>query len=74
MKFSTNTLNEIKDRIPVSQVVGKKIQLKKKGREYVGLSPFNKEKTPSFYTFGNHRTSATITKNTKDTKKSWPPR
>ena len=48
MKFSTNTLNEIKDRIPVSQVVGKKIQLKKKGREYVGLSPFNKEKTPSF--------------------------
>ena len=48
MKFSTNTLNEIKDRIPVSQVVGKKVQLKKKGREYVGLSPFNKEKTPSF--------------------------
>ncbi|MBT4910698.1 MAG: DNA primase, partial [Alphaproteobacteria bacterium] len=48
MKFSNNTLNEIKDRIPVSQVVGKKVQLKKKGREYVGLSPFNKEKTPSF--------------------------
>ena len=48
MKFSINTLNEIKDRIPVSQVVGKKVQLKKKGKEYVGLSPFNKEKTPSF--------------------------
>ena len=48
MKFSINTLNEIKDRIPVSQVVGKKVQLKKKGKEYVGLSPFNKERTPSF--------------------------
>ena len=48
MKFSTNILNEIKDKIPISQVVGKKVQLKKKGKEYVGLSPFNKEKTPSF--------------------------
>ena len=48
MKFSTNILNEIKDRILVSQVVGKKVQLKKKGKEYVGLSPFNKERTPSF--------------------------
>ena len=48
MKFSTNILNEIKDKIPISQIVGKKVQLKKKGKEYVGLSPFNKEKTPSF--------------------------
>ena len=48
MKFSTETLNEIKDKISVSQVVEKTVQLKKRGKEFVGLSPFTKERTPSF--------------------------
>ena len=48
MKFSTETLNEIKDEISVSQVVEKTVQLKKRGKEFVGLSPFTKERTPSF--------------------------
>lgn len=48
MKFSDSFLDEIRARLPVSQVVSRKVPLKRRGREYVGLSPFNKEKTPSF--------------------------
>ena len=49
MRFSPNFLDEIRARLPVSQVVGRKVALKKKGREYAGLSPFKVEKSPSFF-------------------------
>jgi len=48
MKFPKEYLEEIKQRIKVSDIVGATVQLKRRGREYVGLSPFSKEKTPSF--------------------------
>jgi len=48
MKFPKEYLEEIKQRIKVSDVVGASVQLKRRGREFVGLSPFAKEKTPSF--------------------------
>tara|TARA_Y100000590_G_scaffold457314_1_gene609689 strand:- start:600 stop:2375 length:1776 start_codon:yes stop_codon:yes gene_type:complete len=48
MKYPKNYLEEIKLRLKVSQVVGKKIKLKRRGKEFVGLSPFTNEKTPSF--------------------------
>jgi DNA primase len=48
MRFSPNFLDEIRARLPVSQVVGRKVALKKAGREYKGLSPFKVEKSPSF--------------------------
>lgn len=48
MKFSDDFLDEIRSRISISDVVGRSVKLTKRGREYVGLSPFNKEKTPSF--------------------------
>jgi DNA primase len=48
MKFSDSFLDEIRARLPVSQVVGRRVALKRAGREWKGLSPFNKEKTPSF--------------------------
>jgi len=48
MRFNPNFLDEIRARLPVSQVVGRKVALKKAGREYKGLSPFKTEKTPSF--------------------------
>ena len=49
MRFSPHILDEIRARLPVSQVVGRKVALKKKGREFSGLSPFKVEKTPSFF-------------------------
>ena len=49
MRFPPSFLDEIRQRLPVSEVVGKRVKLKKQGREWRGLSPFNAEKTPSFY-------------------------
>lgn len=49
MRYSPHILDEIRARLPVSQVVGRKVALKRKGREYAGLSPFKVEKTPSFF-------------------------
>ena len=48
MKYPKEYLDEIRLRLKVSQVVGKYVQLKKRGKEYIGLSPFKNEKTPSF--------------------------
>ena len=48
MKYPKEYLNEIKLRLKVSQIVGKSVSLKKRGKEFVGLSPFKNEKTPSF--------------------------
>jgi len=48
MKYPKEYLDEIKLRLKVSQVVSKSVQLKKRGKEFIGLSPFKNEKTPSF--------------------------
>ena len=48
MKYPKEYLDEIKLRIKVSQVVSKSVKLKKRGKEFIGLSPFQNEKTPSF--------------------------
>ncbi len=48
MKYPKEYLEEIKARLKVSTVVSKNVSLKKRGKEYVGLSPFKNEKTPSF--------------------------
>jgi DNA primase len=49
MAFSASFLDELRSRVPVSEIVGRKVRLKKQGREWRGLSPFNKERTPSFF-------------------------
>ena len=48
MKYPKEYLDEIKTRLKVSTVVSKSVSLKKRGKEFVGLSPFKTEKTPSF--------------------------
>ena len=48
MKYPKNYLDEIKLRLKVSQIVGKTVKLKRRGKEFIGLSPFTSEKTPSF--------------------------
>lgn len=49
MRFPPHILDEIRARLPVSEVVGRRVKLKKQGREWAGLSPFNAEKSPSFF-------------------------
>lgn len=49
MRYPANFLEELRARLPVSEVVSKRVTLKKAGREWKGLSPFSKEKTPSFF-------------------------
>ena len=41
-------LDELRSRISVADVVGAKVKLVRKGKEYMGLCPFHNEKTPSF--------------------------
>ena len=48
MKYPREYIDEIKTRLKVSTVVSKSVALKKRGKEFVGLSPFKNEKTPSF--------------------------
>ncbi len=48
MKYPKEYLDEIKSRLKVSSVVSRTVNLKKRGKEFVGLSPFKNEKTPSF--------------------------
>ena len=49
MRFDDNFLDELKSRLRLSDVIGKTVKLRRQGREYVGLSPFTKEKSPSFF-------------------------
>ena len=49
MRYDERFLDEVKSRLRLSDVIGKSVKLRRQGREYVGLSPFSKEKTPSFF-------------------------
>jgi DNA primase len=49
MRFPSQFLDELRARLPVSEIAGKRVRLRRAGREWKGLSPFNQEKTPSFF-------------------------
>lgn len=49
MRFDDRFLEEIKSRVRLSDVIGKTVKLRRQGREFVGLSPFTKERSPSFF-------------------------
>src|SRR5215469_226784 len=48
MAFPPRFLDELRQRISLADIVGRRVKLTRRGREYVGLCPFHKEKTPSF--------------------------
>lgn len=48
MKFTPSFLDHLRQRLPLSQVIGARVVLKKMGTTLKGLCPFHKEKTPSF--------------------------
>ncbi|QFU31091.1 DNA primase [Brevundimonas sp. Bb-A] len=49
VRFDERFIDELKARLRPSDVIGRTVKLKRQGREYVGLSPFSKEKSPSFF-------------------------
>jgi DNA primase len=49
VRFDDRFLEELKARLRPSDVIGKSVKLRRQGREYAGLSPFTKEKSPSFF-------------------------
>ncbi len=48
MVFTPTFLDELRERVGLAQVVGRRVRLQKRGREHVGLCPFHNEKSPSF--------------------------
>src|SRR5882762_1950917 len=48
MSFSPQFLDELRARLSLAAVVGRSVRLVRRGRDYVGLCPFHKEKSPSF--------------------------
>jgi DNA primase len=48
MAFSPQFLDDIRDRVALSDVVARRVKLIRRGREHTGLCPFHTEKTPSF--------------------------
>ena len=49
VRFDDRFLDEIKSRLRLSDVIGRTVKLRRQGREFVGLLPFNKERSPSFF-------------------------
>src|SRR5579875_3411287 len=49
MAFPPRFLDELRHRISLAEIVGRRVKLMRRGREYTGLCPFHKEKTPSFH-------------------------
>lgn len=47
--MASDTVQKIKERLSIVDVIAPYVKLTKAGKYYKGLSPFNKEKTPSFY-------------------------
>jgi DNA primase len=48
MAFPPRFLDELRERLSIAEIVGRRVKLIRRGREYIGLCPFHKEKTPSF--------------------------
>ena len=49
MAYPSRFLDELRARVSLAEIVGRRVALQKRGREWTGLCPFHKEKTPSFH-------------------------
>jgi len=49
MRFPPRFLEDLRDRAPLAEMVGRRVKLTRSGREHKGLCPFHNEKTPSFH-------------------------
>ncbi|MGF1492107.1 MAG: DNA primase [Microcoleaceae cyanobacterium] len=47
-RIHPDTIEEVKQRADIYDIVSEKVALKRRGKDYVGLCPFHEEKTPSF--------------------------
>ncbi len=48
MQFAKNFPDQLKSKILISELIGKKVKLKLRGKDFIGLCPFHNEKSPSF--------------------------
>ena len=69
MSFTQGSLSNLKEQVNIVDVIGRAVQLQRKGGRYTGLCPFHKEKTASFsvneqmqmyYCFGCHASGDVI--------------
>lgn len=49
MAFPSQFLDDVRDRLTLSDIVGRRVPLKRKGREWTACCPFHQEKSPSFF-------------------------
>ncbi|QNT77269.1 DNA primase [Entomobacter blattae] len=54
MAFDPAFLEELRQRLPLASVIGKKTKLVRSGRNWKACCPFHGEKTPSFYVYEDH--------------------
>jgi DNA primase len=48
MHFPPDFIERLKNHLPLSEVIGRRVAIKRDGKEFTGLCPFHKEKVPSF--------------------------
>lgn len=54
MAFDQQFLEELRQRIPIHSIIGRKVKLVRSGRYWKACCPFHGEKTPSFYIYEDH--------------------
>ena len=54
MALPPNFMDELRARVPLPALVGRRVRLAKSGRQWKGNCPFHGEKTPSFYVYDDH--------------------